>query len=67
MSTNIIPYKTEVDVEFGSLKEIVQWCQYNCERDWHYDMINIPGTSPGRYEFQFDDEKDFVKFIMWKK
>lgn len=67
MSININNYKTEVDVEFGHLKEMVQWCQYNCESDWQYDMINVPGNSPGRYEFRFIDEKDYVKFIMWQK
>jgi len=67
MSTSTTVYKTKLTIPYGKLRDIIEWCQSNSEHDWKYDIINIGGKDPGLYEFVFDDEKDYVKFLMWKK
>lgn len=67
MSINTTAFNTRVVVNFGYLGEIIRWCQTNCEFNWKYDIINMGGKEPGIYEFVFENEKDYVKFLLWNK
>lgn len=67
MSISTTAFSTQIVVDFGHLGDIIHWCQNNCECNWKYDIINMGGKEPGIYEFVFEDEKDYVKFLMWKK
>ena len=60
-------FKTEIDIKFGQLAPIMHWCQSQCHCDWGYKMLDNAGYHPGKYEFYFEDEKDYVNFILWKK
>jgi hypothetical protein len=60
-------YKTEIDIKFGQLAPIMHWCQTQCTNDWGYTIVDSAGFHPGKYEFYFEDEKDYVNFILWKK
>jgi len=60
-------YNTSIEIPWGHLREIIDWCETNCELDWHFQVINAAGTTPGRYSFMFDSEKDYVNFLIWKK
>ena len=61
--------KANIDVQFGQLRSIIDWCERNCESDYRYSDINNPesASSTGRWEFLFESEKDYVAFLMWKK
>jgi hypothetical protein len=45
----------------------MNWCQTQCTNDWGYKIVDTAGFHPGKYEFYFEDEKDYVNFILWKK
>jgi hypothetical protein len=59
-------YKTEIDIKFGQLAPIMDWCQTQCTQNWGYKIVDSAGFHPGKYEFYFEDEKDYVNFILWK-
>jgi hypothetical protein len=60
-------YKTDIDIQFGGLSEMVGWCQTNCNGDWGYRVLEYAGQRAGSYQFNFEYQKDFVNFILWKK
>jgi len=70
MSINIpTAHKANIDVQYGQLQPVLDWCERNCEADWRYLDINNPeyDNATGRWEFLFESEKDYVAFLMWKK
>ena len=67
MSINTHHYNAKLDIPYGQLATIIQWCEDNCQSDWKYNVIDYGGKDPGSYEFLFNDEKDYVKFLLWKK
>lgn len=71
MSTNTaLPYQTKISLPYGELNSIIEWCQSNCEYNWqfdfsddmHYNDKNLP-----EYRFEFESEKDYITFLVWKK
>jgi len=62
-------HKASVDVQYGQLQPIIDWCERNCEADYRYMDINNDDreTAAGRWEFLFESERDYVAFLMWKK
>ena len=63
MSINIpTAYKTNIQLEYGKLKAIIDWCADNCTDEWKFDE-----TDGSSYDFYFESERDYVAFIMWKK
>ncbi len=60
-------YKTDINIQFGGLSEMVGWCQHNCNGDWSYKVMEYAGLEAGKYQFNFENQKDLVTFILWKK
>lgn len=64
---------TPILVEFGKLKEVMDWCRTNCSSNWHINEVN-PGLYAyemsnlvNNYVFEFENEKDLVIFnLKWK-
>lgn len=62
----IATYTSKIDISFGKLEEIIEWCEVNCRGPWTYSVIEDAGREPGRYRFFFDYEEDKINFILWK-
>jgi hypothetical protein len=71
MSTSItltkFGYDCDITIPYGELQPIIEWCQHNCNYNWHYKVLNEAGSAPGFYQFVFDNEVDYVNFLLWKK
>ena len=61
--------KANIDIQYGQLQPVIDWCDRNCEGDWRYIDLNSSGHDDwiGRWEFLFESERDYVAFLMWKK
>jgi hypothetical protein len=59
-------YNTNIKIGFGELKPMISWCDNNC-KDWGYAIIESAGQDAGTYQFFFENEKDYINFILWKK
>lgn len=63
--------KTPILIEFGKLKEVMDWCRTNCSSNWHLNEVN-PGIyayemsnfvlNANNYVFEFEDERDYILF-----
>lgn len=61
-------YKTSLSIPYGELKNVISWCQHNCQSDWRFqEDMNSTDNFSLHYDFFFEDEKDYVAFIIWKK
>lgn len=54
-------YKTEIEIPFGELDAMIEWCEHNCASEWKFD------DSDYGYKFYFESERDYVAFLIWKK
>lgn len=64
-------YTATVQVEFGKLSTIMDWCRQNCTGEWHISNYNAEGFNISErrlaqfenwYSFDFDNERDFLTF-----
>lgn len=64
-------HKANIEVEYGQLQPVLDWCERNCEGDYRYvDIytgVESDANRQARWEFLFESEKDYVAFLMWKK
>lgn len=59
-------YSTEIDIEYGELNNIIQWCDDNCTSQWTFSVELDAGQNAGVYDFSFASEKDYISFLLWK-
>jgi hypothetical protein len=62
-----VEYKAEVNIRYGQLEEMINWCRTNCLGMWGYSVVADAGEEPGVYSFQFESEKDYVTFLVWRQ
>ena len=60
-------YKTRIDIPFGELKSVIEWCTDNCINDWRFNEEFNPADTKHGYDFYFESERDYVAFVVWKK
>ena len=65
MSQNI-QNKVTVKLGYGELNPTIEWCKRNCVSNWYFqeDTEDIMYRS---WVFLFENERDYVAFMMWKK
>lgn len=56
---------TAMCIPWGKLQQVIDWCHANCSQTWKCTIINDAGEQSGNYRFEFESEKDFVKFMLW--
>lgn len=70
MSTNTtikFGLSCDIAIPYGELQPVIEWCQNNVVHNWQYKVLNQAGSSPGFYQFIFEDAKDYTNFMLWKK
>ena len=55
----------EIVKPFGVIESVLDWCKSECVGDWRWQMIEMSSDiRPGRYCFFFDEERDYLAFLM---
>lgn len=70
MTTNYVntyDYSTEIGCHYGELSPIIKWCEKNCKGEWTVSFDNNWASNGNLYTFEFNNEIDYVNFIIWKK
>lgn len=58
-------YAREIVKPFGVIETVLDWCKSEVIGDWRWQLIEVSSeTRPGRYCFFFDEERDFLAFLM---
>lgn len=55
----------EIVKAFGVLEAVLAWCKANLQDEWRWQLVEMSSDiKPGRYIFFFDNEKDYVAFVL---
>ena len=55
----------EIVKAFGVIESVLAWCKSELRGEWRWQLIEMSSDrKPGRYCFFFDDERDYLAFIM---
>lgn len=55
----------EIVKAFGVIEAVLDWCKSELQHDWRWQLIEMSSDiKPGRYCFFFDDERDYLAFLM---
>lgn len=60
-------YSTKLNLKFGELAPTVSWCRNNCVGIWGYTVLDPAGRESGVYDFHFNNETDYINFMLWQK
>jgi hypothetical protein len=55
----------EISKAFGVIETVLNWCKSELRGDWRWQLLQMSSErQPGRYIFYFDDERDYLAFVM---
>lgn len=55
----------EIIKPFGVIEHVLNWCKSELQEEWRWQLLEISSDiKPGRYCFYFDDERDYLAFLM---
>jgi len=55
----------EIIKPFGVIETVLNWCKSELRGDWRWQLLEMSSNiKPGRYCFFFDDERDYLAFLM---
>lgn len=59
-------YRIRLSTPYGSLKDIVAWCDRNCSGEYRYSE-DPNGEMYNDWVFFFENERDYIAFTLWNK
>jgi hypothetical protein len=62
-----LKYSTDITIPFGQLQAMIEWCENHCADDWSFNLDKPANYKPWQYVFEFENEKDYATFCLWKK
>jgi hypothetical protein len=58
-------YAHEIVKAFGVIETVLNWCKSELRGEWRWQLIEMSSDiKPGCYCFFFDDERDYLAFVM---
>ena len=55
----------EIVKPFGVIEHVLNWCKSELTGEWRWQLLEMSSDrKPGRYCFFFDDERDYLAFLM---
>ena len=55
----------EIVKPFGVIEHVLNWCKVELRGEWRWQLLEMSSDiKPGRYCFFFDDERDYLAFLM---
>jgi len=55
----------EIVKPFGVIEHVLNWCKIELRGEWRWQLLEMSSDiKPGRYIFYFDDERDYLAFLM---
>jgi hypothetical protein len=55
----------EIVKPFGVIEHVLNWCKGELRGEWRWQLLEMSSDiKPGRYIFYFDDERDYLAFLM---
>jgi hypothetical protein len=55
----------EIVKPFGVLEQVLDWCKNELRNEFRWQLVEMSSDiKPGRYLFFFDDERDYLAFVL---
>lgn len=55
----------EIVKPFGMLEQVLDWCKNELRDEFRWQLVEMSSDiKPGRYIFFFDDERDYLAFVL---
>jgi hypothetical protein len=55
----------EIVKPFGVLEQVLDWCKNELRDEFRWQLVEMSSDiKPGRYIFFFDDERDYLAFVL---
>ena len=55
----------EISKPYGEIELILDWARHELEHEWRWQLVTVSGHKhPGRYIFYFDNERDYLAFVL---
>jgi hypothetical protein len=62
---NSFHHAVEIVKAFGVIETVLNWCKSELLGEWRWQLIEMSSDiKPGRYCFFFDNERDYLAFVM---
>jgi hypothetical protein len=62
---NSFDHAHEIVKPFGVIEHVLNWCKVELRGEWRWQLLEMSSDiKPGRYIFYFDDERDYLAFLM---
>jgi hypothetical protein len=62
---NSFHHAVEITKAFGVIETVLNWCKSELLGEWRWQLVEMSSDiKPGRYCFFFDDERDYLAFVM---
>jgi hypothetical protein len=62
---NSFDHAHEIVKPFGVIEHVLNWCKVELRGEWRWQLLEMSSDiKPGRYCFFFDDERDYLAFLM---
>ena len=59
------PHAQEIQKSFGLIEKVLDWCKDELVGEWRWQLVEISSDQrPGRYCFFFDNERDYLAFVL---
>lgn len=60
-----IKWYADIWLEQGMLDGVLQWCKIFAPREWRWEGIEFPSQrTKGHYRFFFEEERDYLQFLL---
>jgi len=54
-----------LDKPYGVIEPMLNWCRHELQGEWRWQLIAMSQPDqPGDYAFYFDQERDYLAFVM---
>ena len=58
-------HAAEIVKPFGVLEQVLDWCKNELRDEFRWQLVEMSSDiKPGRYIFFFDDERDYLAFVL---
>ncbi len=55
----------EIVKPFGMLEQVLDWCKNELRDEFRWQLVEMSSDiKPGRYIFFFDDDRDYLAFVL---
>ena len=62
---NSFDHAQEIIKAFGVIETVLNWCKSELRGEWRWQLLEMSSDiKPGRYCFFFDNEREYLAFLM---